>query len=227
MSQSTRTFISAKSTTITAIKVKEDKGLNVSWDFVGSAPEGGWLLMYDVDGTEAYEVVKCASNSGTISTAIPKSTYSITIQAADGSSVFGGTYSHKVPAAKDFNEFSLSASYVDTYLGKTPTEEKWNHTNVEKATSFASGDSVTMVLNATQKFYTPNDKVQIDFVIRSAEGQALLELVNSYTKVWQDLWNNYYATLSVPAMPTAAGSYTLELYINGAFVSSNNFTISK
>ena len=227
MSQSTRTFISAKSTTITAIKVKEDKGLNVSWDFVGSAPEGGWLLMYDVDGTEAYEVVKCASNSGTISTAIPKSTYSITIQAADGSSVFGGTYSHKVPAAKDFSEFSLSASYVDTYLGKTPTEEKWNHTNVEKATSFASGDSVTMVLNATQKFYTPNDKVQIDFVIRNAEGQALLELVNSYTKVWQDLWNNYYATLSVPAMPTVAGSYTLELYINGAFVSSNNFTISK
>ena len=227
MSQSTRTFISAKSTTITAIKVKEDNGLKVSWDFVGSAPEGGWLLMYDVDGTEAYEVVKCASNSGTISNAIPKSTYSITIQAATGSAVFGGTYSYKVPTAKDFDQFSLSASYIDTYLGKTPNEEKWNHSNVAKETTFAAGDSVTMVLNATQKFYTPTDKVQIEFVIRNAEGQAMLELLNSYTKTWNNLWNNYYATLSVPAMPTAAGSYTLELYIDGGFVSSNNFTISK
>ena len=227
MSQSTRTFISAKATTITTIDVKEDKGLSVSWDFVGSAPEGGWLLMYDVDNTEAYEVVKCPSNSGTIPTAIPKSTYRITIQAADGSAVFGGTYSYTVPAAKDFDAFSLSASYMDAYLGKTPSAEKWTHEDVEKATTFASGDSVIMVLNATQKFSTPDDKVTISFVIRNAEGQALQELAKSYSKVWKSLWNEYYATLSIPAMPTAAGSYTLELYFNGAFVSSNPFTISK
>ena len=227
MSQSTRTFISAKSTTITNIKVKEDKGLKITWDFVGTAPEGGWLLMYDVDNTEAYEVVKCTSNSGSISTAIPKSTYGITIQAANGAAVFGGSYTYTVPAAKDFDEFSLSASYIDTYLGKTPSAEKWNHSDVEKATTFASGDAVTMVLKATQKFYTPNDKVTINFVIRNAKGQALLELAGSTTKVWQNLWNNYYATLSIPALPTTEGSYTLELYFNGAFVSSNNFTISK
>ena len=226
MSQSTRTFISAKTTTITGITIKEDKGLKVSWDFVGTAPEGGWLLMYDVDGTEAYEVVKCPSNSGTISIAIPKSTYNISIQTADGSPVFGGSHSYTVPKAKDFDEFSLSATYIDSYLGKTPTEEKWTAKDVEKATTFASGESVTMVLNATQKFYTPNDKVEISFIIRNAEGQAKLELTNSYSKVWQNLWNNYYATLSIPAMPTTAGSYTLELYFNGDFVSSNAFTIS-
>ena len=226
MSQSTRTFISAKTTTITGINVKEDKDLKVSWDYVGSTPEGGWLLMYDVDGTEAYEVLKCPSNSGTISIAIPKSTYNISIQTADGSPVFGGTYTYKVPAAKDFDEFSLSATYIDTYLGKTPTAEKWSYKDVEKATTFTSGESVTMVLNATQKFYTPNDKVEISFIIRNADGQAMLELANSYTKVWQDLWNNYYATLNIPAMPTTAGSYTLELYFNGDFVSSNPFTIS-
>ena len=227
MSQSTRTFISAKTTTITGIKVKEDKGLKVSWDFVGSTPEGGWLLMYDIDGTEAYEVLKCPSNSGTISIAIPKSTYKISIQTADGSPVFGGNHTHKVSAAKDFDEFSLSATYIDTYLGKTPTAEKWSYKDVEKITSFTSGESVTMVLHATQKFYTPNDKVEISFIIRNADGQAMLELANSYTKVWQNLWNNYYATLSIPAMPTTAGNYTLELYFNGDFVSSNPFTITK
>ena len=227
MSQSTRTFISAKTTTITTINVKEDQGLNVSWDFVGSEPEGGWLLMYDVDDTEAYEVVKCPSNSGTISIAIPKSTYGISIQTADGSPVFGGTYTYTVPKAKDFDEYSLSASYIDTYLGKTPTVEKWYPKDVEKATAFTAGESVTMVLNATQKFYTPNEKVEISFVIRNAEGQAMLELANSYTKVWQDMWDNYFATLIIPAMPTAEGSYTLELYFNGDFVSSNPFTISK
>ena len=55
----------------------------------------------------------------------------------------------------------------------------------------------------------------------------MLELANSYSKVWQKLWDSYHATLNVPAMPTAAGSYTLELYIDGAFVGSNNFSISK
>ena len=227
MSQSTRTYISAKATTITGIKVTQDNGLKVTWDFVGTKPEGGWLLMYDVDNTEAYEVIKCASNSGTIGTAIPKSTYGISVKAADGSSVFGGNHDHTVPKAKDFDKFSLSASYIDSYLGKTPTEEKWNHSDVKKANTFASGESVTMVLTATQKFYTPADKVEISFVIRNAEGQAMLELANSYSKVWQKLWDSYHATLNVPAMPTVSGSYTLELYIDGAFVASNNFTISK
>ena len=97
---------------------------------------------------------------------------------------------------------------------------------MEKTTSFASGESVTMVLNATKKFYTYAENVDITFVVRNASGQAVLELANSYTKVWQKLWDNYYATLSVPAMPTTAGNYTMELYFNGDFVSSNAFSIT-
>ena len=226
MSQNARTSISAKSTTITNISVTQDKGLKVTWDYVGNEPEGGWLLTYDVDGTESYEVLNCSTNSAAISTAIPKSSYNLSIQAADGTSIFGGSYSYKVPGAKDFDQYSLPASYIDVYLGKTPTEETWNHQNVEKAASFAAGDSVTMVLNATKKFYTYDENVDISFIIRNANGQAMLELANSYTKSWQNLWNNYYATLSVPAMPAIAGDYTLELYFNGDFVSSNPFSIT-
>ena len=227
MSQSTRTYISAKAITITNISVVQDGGLNISWDYVGTTPEGGWLLMYDVDGAEAYEVVKCSTTSGTILNAIPKSAYDISIQAADGSTVFGGTYTYTCPAAPDFNKYSLSASYIDVYLGKTPEGDDWNHEDVEKANIFTSGEEVTMVLNATKKFYTDAENVEITFVIRNSKGQAMMELTNAYTKVWQKMWNNYYATLSIPAMPTAEGSYTVELYFNGDFVSSNNFTISK
>ena len=226
MSQSARTHISAKATSITSISVTQDKGLKVTWDFVGSEPEGGWLLMYDVDGTESYEVLKSSSNSATISTAIPKSTYNMSIQTADASPIFGGSYSYTVPGAKDFDQYSLPASHIDVYLGKTPTAEKWSYRDVEKTTSFASGESVTMVLNATKKFYTYAENVDITFVVRNASGQAVLELANSYTKVWQKLWDNYYATLSVPAMPTTAGNYTMELYFNGDFVSSNAFSIT-
>ena len=228
MSQSTRTYISAKAITVTNISLKQsESGLSVSWDYVGTTPEGGWLLMYDVDGAKAYEVVKCSVNSGVINTAIPKSTYDISIQAADGSTVFGGIYSYTCPAARDFDQYSLSASYIDTYLGKTPEGENWNYQDVEKSNSFTSGASVSMVLNATKKFYTTAENVSITFVIRNAKGQAQVELTNSYTKVWQQMWRNYYATLNIPAMPTAEGSYTLELYFNGNFVSSNNFTITK
>ena len=227
MSQSTRTYISAKAITVTNISVTQDEGINITWDYVGNTPEGGWLLMYDVDGAEAYEVVKCSTNSGTINIAIPKSAYDITIQAADGSTVFGGTTTYVCPAANDFDEYSLPASYIDVYLGKTPDLEDWDYRNVEKANTFASGEDVTMVLNATKKFYTYAENVEISFVIRNAQGQAQVELTNAYTKVWQKMWSNYYATLDIPAMPTTEGGYTLELYFNGDFVSSNSFTITQ
>ena len=227
MSQSTRTYISARAITITNISVTQDEGLAVKWDYVGTTPEGGWLLMYDVDGAEAYEVVKCSTTTGTILNAIPKSSYNISIQAADGSTVFGGTYTYTCPAADDFDKYSLSASYIDVYLGKTPEGEDWDYKNVEKANIFTSGEEVTMVLNATKKFYTEAENVEITFVIRNAQGKAQAELTNAYTKVWQKMWSNYYATLNIPAMPTAEGNYTVELYFNGDFVSSNNFTISK
>lgn len=227
MSQSTRTYISAKATTITGITITKDKGLTVKWDYVGNAPEGGWLLMYDVDGANAYEVVKCSTNSGVISTAIPKSVYSLSIQAADGSTVFGGTHTYTCPAASDFDEYSLPASYIDVSLGKTPNAEKWTYKDVEKATTFTAGESVTMVLNATKKFYTYAENVEISFVIRNAAGKAQTALTSSYTKGWQSLWSNYYATLNIPAMPTAEGSYTVELYFNGNYVSTNSFTITK
>ena len=227
MSQSTRTYISAKAITITNMSVTQGDNLTISWDYVGNTPEGGWLLMYDVDGADAYEVVKCSTNSGTINNTIPKSAYDISIQAADGSTVFGGTYTYVCPAASDFDEYSLPASYIDVYLGKTPDLEDWNYKNVEQATTFTAGEEVTMVLNATKKFYTYAENVEISFVIRNAQGQAMVDLASAYTKVWQKLWNDYYATLEVPAMPTAEGSYTLELYFNGDFVSSNSFTITK
>ena len=226
MSQSARTLISAKTTSITDISVTKGKNLKVTWNYVGSAPEGGWLLAYDVDGSETKEVVKCDSNSATITNAIPKSTYSLTVQAADGSPIFGGSYSYTVPKAKDFDQYSLPASYIDAYLGKTPAAEKWTHSDVEKTNVFASGESVTMVLNATMKFNGSTENVDITFVIRNSSGQALSELSSSYSKAWNKMWNNFYATLSVPALPTAAGDYTMELYFNGNFVSSNPFSIT-
>ena len=226
MSQSARTLISAKTTSITDISVTKGKSLKVTWNYVGSAPEGGWLLAYDVDGSETQEVVKCDSNSATITNPIPKSTYNLTVQAADGSPIFGGSSSYTVPKAKDFDQYSLPASYIDTYLGKTPAEEKWTHSDVEKTNVFASGDSVTMVLNATMKFNGSTENVDITFVIRNSNGQAMSELTSSYTKVWNKMWNNFYATLSVPALPTTAGDYTMELYFNGNFVSSNPFSIT-
>ena len=67
----------------------------------------------------------------------------------------------------------------------------------------------------------------VSFVVRNAEGQALLESYSSYKKGWQKLWNNYYATLNVSNLPTTVGSYTLELYFNGNYVASNSFSIAK
>ena len=53
MTQSARLSVSANPVNITGFHVSEnseDRSLQVSWEYDGTAPQGGWLLMYSIDG---------------------------------------------------------------------------------------------------------------------------------------------------------------------------------
>lgn len=232
MTQSVRAYVTANPTTVSNFTVEpasDSAALNIRWDYDGTLPDGGWLLMFSIDNSEAYEVIKSSENNAVIEQRIPKATYRFTLQAADGSTVFGGTCQYTCPEAPEFDDHSLTASEIQASLCKTPDKEGWTYKDIaddEYTSSFASGDKASFVLYATKKFSTTNDDTSIMFVIRDAEGNVLTELLRTQTKSWKTMWSNRYCYLDIPVMPETAGSYTIEIYFDNAFVLSKNFTIS-
>lgn len=233
MTQGARAYVTANPLTVSDITVDaetEPGKLNVSWNFSGTAPEGGWLLMYGMDGSNDQDVVKCEEASGVIENLVPNCTYNLTIQAADGSTVFGCLADHQVPAAESFEEQGLKADLIEANFLPTPAEAEWKPGEIDDGmftTQFSSDDEITLLLYGTEKFYTRKADIEILYVIRDAAGKVIGELVETESKDWSSMWTtDHYCALEIPVLPGAAGEYSLELYFNGALAVDKNFSIT-
>ena len=242
MTQSARTGITANPLTVTEILVDDSnpQQLSVSWNFEGNAPAGGWVILYTIDGNGKTQVVQCEDSKGIIEVRVPRATYDLTIQAADGSTVFNGAYSFTTPNAsiyrndyqKIFERYHSEFLFVD--LLKTPAKENWTHRDVTKrdfTTTFASGDPISIHLYYMVDFYIYHENISLMYVIRDGEGNVISDLISMENRDWQDdMWNgpNYhYCCLDIPKIPAEPGSYNLSLYFNGMAVTSVDFTITE
>ena len=234
MTQPTRLNISANPITVTAFHFTENEegGLDVSWDFEGKAPEGGWLLMYTMNNSDASSVVKCAEAKGTITPLIPETTYNVTLQLTTDTSIFGAAGSYTTAAAETFATQGLSADKIQSRLLKTPDNANWLADDVKDedyATTFTSGDKLSMVLEATVKFYVEHEDIDVMYVYRDSDGNPLPSLISEETIDWYDLFYDgkyQLGELDLPKAPTQSGDYTITVYFNGSPVASNSFTIS-
>lgn len=241
MTQSVRTGITANPIKLNSVTVNDEESgkLTVSWEFEGETPEGGWLLMYTLDGSETQEVVTCDTNSGVIEPRIPGATYDFVIQAANSVSVFGNTYSYESPNAAVFSDKDLAV--YDTNIHRnlnvnmlaTPIDENWSYKDVKKGdytTSFTSGQEASLLLHFSMDFYVPHQDTSILYVIRDAEGNVITNLIAHETRDWYDMWWNadyHYCELDIPAIPREPGEYSLSLYINHMAVTSVEFTVTE
>ena len=232
MTQGARAYVTANPTTVSNIQVEatNSNGLDISWEYSGNAPEGGWLLMYSVDDSDYQEVIPCSESNGSIELCIPGTTYNLSIQASDGSTVFGGLTDYTTEDASDFDAHSLDASDIQASLCLTPDTADWTHEDLDSdndyTTTFDPDQKASLVLYASKKIKSSKDDTSIMYVIRNAEGKVIGELVSTETEVWNSLWTDRYAYLDIPKMPSDAGSYSVEIYFDGALVTSKNFTIN-
>ena len=234
MTQPTRLNISANPITVTAFHFTENEegGLDVSWDFEGKAPEGGWLLMYTMNNSDASSVVKCTEAKGTITPLIPETTYNVTLQLTTDTSIFGAAGSYTTAAAETFATQGLSADKIQSRLLKTPDNANWLADDVKDedyAATFTSGDKLSMVLEATVKFYVEHEDINVMYVYRDSNGNPLPSLISEETIDWYDLFYDgkyQLGELDLPKAPTQSGDYTITVYFNGSPVASNSFTIS-
>lgn len=234
MTLNTRAYISANPATITDIAVDDtvEGKLTVTWNSGGVLPEGGWLLMYTLDSGNASMVIKCSENTAVIEPTVPGATYNLTIQPADGSTVFGGKHSHTTAKAGVFNDKSINGAEVTGSFCPTPGKTNWTYKDIaddDYTATYAPGSRVSMVLYSPDKADRSNDSISVMFVIRDSEGNALPGLTNTVTATWNDLWNNRsrYCSLNLPAIPGSAGQYTVEVYFNRQLVITKNLTITE
>lgn len=233
MTQSARVSISANPVTVTKFTVTESDAmtLNVSWDFEGAAPDGGWMLMYTLDAADLPSVVTCTGASAVVAPRIPGAVYHFSIQATNDVSVFNSAHTYSSSAAKPFTEHGVQPGQLTAKLLPRPENAEWTYYSTPATAysdSFALGQSVSMVLSTWSDFYLNEGDVHILYVYRDAAGNALAEAVSEADFVWRDLWireDYHQAELDIPTAPTRTGPYTLDIYFNGASVATVGLSV--
>ncbi len=227
MSMSVHEGITANSATVKEIKFDDSAAgkLTVSWTYEGTAPEGGWLLLYTVDGSEP-QVVRSETATATLPKLIPGGSYTFTLQAAAGTSVFCESASFKAAGGTAFSGYRVTADKVTFKLCRTPNKKNWTRKdlkNTDYTTEFAVGEKGSMLVKLETKYSGSKDNITTLFVIRDANKNPIS--IESNTRTWNAMWNQGYCSMNIPVMPDAAGVYTLDIYFNNAFVKTVSFTI--
>ena len=233
MTQAARANITANPLTIGTISIHEEdpEALTVTWDYEGDAPEGGWLLMYSIDGSDYQTVIKCDTASAVIAPRIHGAAYRIEIRSANGISIFDNILDYNSPNAQVFNLYNLPAEQISANLLVTPDADPWTYRNVSKddfTNSFSVGTPVSILLQAHKEFSFPRDEVNILYVIRDSSSNVVSELISQESFSWWDMWvdtDHHYCELNLPAIPETPGNYTLALYFNGYAIMTYEFTI--
>lgn len=234
MTQPSRISISADPIHITDFQADESAKtkMKVTWDHNGTAPEGGWLLSYTVDGSGS-QVIECEKASAEISPLIPGANYQFVLQAADSRTVCNNTLLHRTNEATDFSEHNVVLENLSFDLLKTPEDPEWHYETIREesfTTTFAAEDSASMVLRTSSPVYLPGNKTTAMFLFRDTYGNVLPELMTEETFTWKNIWmtgDSKTGEMNVPKLPSVPGKYVMELYFNGGFVTQFEITIEE
>lgn len=237
MTQPARTSITANPIHISGFDVDDSdfEELTLSWEHTGTAPSGGWLVMYTIDESKSSNVIKCDSPYAVIHPQIPGASYQFTLHAADNTSIFDNVYRYECPEAQDFvyEEGGITAENIEGHLLKTPEEKGWRFDSMSRddfTDQFQVGDRISIVLEGTTNFHLPGYEVKILYVIEDAHGNILPDLSSEDTIWWKELWyagDYHYGELDLPTIPSTPGSYRLNVFFNGQKVTSMDFTVTE
>ena len=103
----------------------------------------------------------------------------------------------------------------------------WQDLDEEDFTSdFLLTDRAAFVIELMEEYETSPEIVVATFLIRDQNGSIVS--VTTSEQSWTSMWYQGYCELNLPALPTAAGSYTVEIYLNGAYITIDPipFTVS-
>lgn len=192
--------------------------LNISWEALGNVSPNGWILNYSIDGGEKAPI-NCTSNNAVIEPAIPGARYEFTVLSADGITVFNGTLTYDVPAADGFDKYGLNIAEGGITFDMYSASWTYNYEG-----PFTSGETAYLHLETHGYYYGANSDIEVLYVIRDASNHVVSTGTDSF--VWHEMWWDDYFQATLPALPTAAGSYTIEIYFDRDFAAEFDFSIA-
>ena len=220
MTQSARGEVTPKELTVSNVSCTPmgTSGLRITWEYEGDAPAEGWTVTYSVNGGKA-QTITSDTNAADIKPVIPGASYEV--------SVAGITATHKTANAEKFADYGITTEHITGSLCITPKANKWNHEDVTAYTKeFSADDSISAVVYINTKVKFNSADVDVLYVVRDGNGNIIPELCHGQTMDWKTMWTNRYFYPTLPTTPAEAGSYTMELYFNGALALSKVFTIN-
>ena len=232
MSVGQRAYVTEKSVTAFNITAEPSgaTGLKLTWETNRPIPEKGWLLFYTVDGSEAQAPIYCSENAAIIQPIVPGGKHMITIQDADGNNVLGTPYIYYAEKAESYSNnyggYTITGDDITLRMCKRPGYSSWNRyylSDSDYTTTFSPNEKISFVAKLEKNYGTSYDGISILYVIRNQEGNIVS--ISSQYEAWSDIWYYYYGELDVPQVPTVSGDYTMDIYFNGGFITSQDFTI--
>ena len=200
--------------------------LTLSWDSDKEVTAGGWVLLYTVDDGDTQEINGFTANTTQIKGIKSGSKYAFTLQTADSATVFNNELTYTVPERETLDAFGITADGLMFQMCKTPDVANWNRFNLafsDFTDSFTSDQRASFLVVLLKMRGNSDSSVTTTFVIKDSKGK--LVSMDATEAVWDDMWDNGYCELDIPALPNKAGEYTVDVYFNNQLAHSNAFTV--
>ena len=228
MSVSERAYVAENAITISNFQadITSPKYLTLTWDSSLDVPEGGWVLLYTIEGLDAQGSVSSDTNSAEIRPYVPNATYHFTLQDTKGSDVLTLPLSCHTSNAAEFSGYGVNKDHFTFKMCKRPSEADWDRFDLDDedyTNTFAAGDKVSILAKLSERYAVSEDVITAMFVFTDESGNLVSYC--SFEETWIDMWYQFYAELDVPQVPTTAGNYKMSIYFNGLFLTEMDLII--
>ncbi len=203
----------------------DDGNVVVSWDYTGDTDPKEWRISYAYNTTDGSEVtpttVTSDTTTATLTGLLPDTAYTITVVGADDLSVGGdaSTTCQTGDAAK-FDKYGCTDVSMELFV-KEDNPDKLT----TPSTTFTTSQHISFKVYASYDASEEDKTVATTYVVRDSSGNPFLVYTSSRT--WTGSWTKAQHTGDMPNPITTPGSYTLEVYFDGEFMASADFTVTE
>ena len=219
----TENVVTVQSMNVTKLNANE---LKVTWQYSGSAPAGGWRILYKIDGSPS-PLVAVSDSDYAILPLVPGSHYEITIAQATGNTVFNGTTTYNTADAEPFSDYHYLDNNVRSYKLCLPTTvvvagKGFDTSQLTFTTEFDPGTKASIYMFVSY-YYTGNKVIRNLFVIRDEDG-AVVSVYHT-DRIWDDMLEGGHGIMNLQAVPSESGNYTVDVFYDGGSITTLSFSV--
>lgn len=206
----------------------ENGNVVVNWNYSGDVDPGQWRISYAYATSDGAEVtpttVTSETNSVTLTNLVPNTTYNITIVGADELSVGGeASTTCQTDEAHNYTSYGCHDVTMKLYV-REDNPDKITDASVTSDT-FTTEQHIAFSIRASYDATDEEKSANATYVIRDASGNPVQ--VYNGARNWKGEWTIAQHTGDLPNPITTPGSYKLEVYFDGGFMASADFTVTE